>query len=284
MIQFPIIGALALAGGTILEKIVLIKRKIDIKLYQTSSFLAIALVMLPLLYFFWGVDSNALETRNILIFGLVVVFSIAANLFTFYSMKWEKVTVLEPAKILEPLFVIILAIIFSFFFEGLYDRNVQVVIPALIASVALIFSHIRKHHLDFNRYFIAAIFGSFFFALELVVSRLVLDFYSPISFYFLRCLFIFIISLVIFRPKFNKLDKIVKKEILVVAILWVVYRLMIYYGYISLGVIFTTLMIMLGPVFVYIFAWKFLKEKIDWRNIVAAVIIVGSALYAILSG
>ena len=88
----------------------------------------------------------------------------------------------------------------------------------------------------------------------------------------------------IFRPKFNKLDKIVKKEILVVAILWVVYRLMIYYGYISLGVIFTTLMIMLGPVFVYIFAWKFLKEKIDWRNIVAAVIIVGSALYAILSG
>jgi len=284
MIQFPIIGALALAGGTILEKIVLIKRKIDIKLYQTSSFLAIALVMLPLLYFFWGVDSNALETRNILIFGLVVVFSIAANLFTFYSMKWEKVTVLEPAKILEPLFVIILAIIFSFFFEGLYDRNVQVVIPALIASVALIFSHIRKHHLDFNRYFIAAIFGSFFFALELVVSRLVLDFYSPISFYFLRCLFIFIISLAIFRPKFNKLDKIVKKEILVVAILWVVYRLMIYYGYISLGVIFTTLMIMLGPVFVYIFAWKFLKEKIDWRNIVAAVIIVGSALYAILSG
>ena len=284
MIQFPIIGALALAGGTILEKIVLIKRKIDIKLYQTSSFLAIALVMLPLLYFFWGVDSNALETRNILIFGLVVVFSIAANLFTFYSMKWEKVTVLEPAKILEPLFVIILAIIFSFFFEGLYDRNVQVVIPALIASGALIFSHIRKHHLDFNRYFIAAIFGSFFFALELVVSRLVLDFYSPISFYFLRCLFIFIISLVIFRPKFNKLDKIVKKEILVVAILWVVYRLMIYYGYISLGVIFTTLMIMLGPVFVYIFAWKFLKEKIDWRNIVAAVIIVGSALYAILSG
>lgn len=282
MIYTPIIGALALAGGTILEKAVLIKRKVDIKLYQTASFFAIALVMIPLLYFFWGMGSGALETKNILIFGAVVIFSIIANLFTFYSMKWEKVTALEPAKILEPLFVILLAIIFSFFFEGLYDRNSQVVIPALVAAVALIFSHIKKHHLEFNKYFLATIAGSFFFALELVLSRLILNFYSPISFYFIRCSLIFVISLAIFKPNFSKLDKGIKKEILLVAILWVVYRLMIYYGYLSLGVIFTTLMVMLGPIFVYIFAWKFLKEKIEWRNIVAAVVIIGSVIYAIL--
>ena len=78
-------------------------------------------------------------------------------------MKWEKVTNLEPAKILEPLFVIILAIFFSFIIDaGLYERNLKVIIPALIAGVALIFSHIQKHHLKFNRYFIAAILGSFF--------------------------------------------------------------------------------------------------------------------------
>jgi len=277
MIQIPIIGALALAGGTILEKIILMKRKINIRLYQTSSFLAIVLVMLPLLYFFWSVDIQAGETKNIVIFALVILFSMIANLFTFYSMKWEKITNLEP------LFVILLAIIFSFFVEGLYDQNVKIIVPALIASFALIFSHIKKHHLEFNKFFIAAIIGSFFFGLELVVSRLILDYYSPISFYFLRASSIFLLSLALFRPNFKNIDKTARKEIIIVGILWVIYRIMIYYGYISLGVIFTTLMVMLGPIFIYLFAWKFLKEKLDWRNIVAAVVIVGSVLYALLA-
>lgn len=283
MIEIPIIGAAALAGGTIFERRILKKRKIDIKFYQVTSFLAISLAMLPLLYFFWRIDAGALELKNIVIFGLVVLFSIIANLFTFYSMKWEKVSNLEPAKILEPLFIIILALAFSFFAEGLYERNLNVIIPAILAAVALIFSHIKKHHLEFNKYFLAAIAGSFFFGLELVTSRLILDFYSPISFYFLRCLSIFLISLVAFQPKFEHLDNKVKKEIFITGILWVIYRIMIYYGYLKLGVIFTTLMIMLGPIFIYFFAWKFLKEKINWRNIVAAIVIIGSVLYAVLS-
>jgi len=41
-------------------------------------------------------------------------------------------------------------------------------------------------------------------------------------------------------------------------------------------------MIMLGPIFVYLFAWKFLKEKINWKNIVTAFVIIGCVLYAIL--
>ena len=115
MVYYPILGALALATGTILQKIVLIRKKIDIKLYQTLEFLAIVLVMLPFVYFFWKLDVQAFEFKNIFIFGLVIIFSVAANLFTFYSMKWEKVTNLEPAKILEPLFVILLAIFFQLF-------------------------------------------------------------------------------------------------------------------------------------------------------------------------
>ena len=71
--------------------------------------------------------------------------------------------------------------------------------------------------------------------------------------------------------------------ILIIGIIWVVYRIIIYYGYLNLGVIFTTLMIMLGPILIYIFAWKFLKEKIKKRNIIAALIIIGCILYAVLA-
>ncbi len=279
----PFLGALALGAGTILQKTILKRKKIDTKFFLIAEFVTICLVMLPFIFFFWKLEPQALTVTNIFIFFLVVLFSIIANLFVYYSMKWEKVTKLEPAKILEPLFVIILAIIFGFFFgEELFERNTKVIIPALLAGVALVFSHIKKHHLTFNKYFIAAIFGSLFFALELVLSRLILDFYSPISFYFLRSLFVLVISYVIFMPHLMKLNKKVEREIFALGAIWVLFRVLVYYGYIHLGVIFTTLMIMLGPIFIYLFAWKFLKEKLDWRNIVAAVIIIGSVLYAIL--
>jgi len=70
--------------------------------------------------------------------------------------------------------------------------------------------------------------------------------------------------------------------VLVTGAIWVLYRIMIYYGYLEIGIIFTTLMVMLGPIFIYLLAWKFLKEKLDWRNIVASIIIILSVLYVLL--
>lgn len=281
MFYIPILGGLALALGNILEKIMLAKKEISFKRYQTLEFLGIIIVMIFFVWFFWKVEEQAFLTKNIIIFGSVVIFAIAANLFTFYSMKWEKLTKLEPAKLLEPLFVVILAIIFSFFVDGVYDRNIKVIIPTLIATFALIFSHIEKRHLEFNKYFIAAIFGSFFFAIELVTSRLILDYYSPITFYFLRCVGVFLFSVFIFKPKIKDLDNKTRWQLLLIGGIWVAFRVIIYYGYLTLGIIFTTLIVMTGPILIYVFARIFLKEKLTSRNIIASVIIIICIVYTI---
>lgn len=282
MIYLPFLSALGLAGGTILEKIVLKKRKVGIKLYQTASFFAISVLMIPLLFFYWKLTPEAIQTKNIFIFSLVIIFSIIANLFVFYSLKWEKVTTLQPARISEPLMVVILSVILSFIFTEYYERNLNILIPTLIAGLALVLSNVKKSKLVFNKYILAAIAGSFFFATELVISKLILDFYSPITFYFLRCSTIFIISLIIFRPKIKVLDKKTSSLILLTGALWVVYRVLIYYGFQSLGVIFTMLIIMLGPVFVYLFAFIFLKEKMSIQNIIASIIVLASVLYVVV--
>jgi len=282
MIYIPIIGSIILAAIVILERTVLIKKKINIRLFQTATFLAAVLVMIPLIYFFWRLDAPALEMKNILILAGVIIVSVLANLSVFYAIKGEKISELEPALIMEPLFTVLLAILFSFFTVGLYERNLNVIIPALIAGLALVLSHVKKQHLQFNKYMVAAVIGSFFFALELIMTRLILDYYSPISFYFVRSLGILLISFAIFRPHFSKLESKIRWRILLIGSLWVGFRVLIYYGYLILGVIFTTLMIMLGPVFVFIFAKVFLKEKIGWKNIVASLVIVVSVLYVIL--
>jgi len=281
MIWSPVVGAIALAAGGLFERIVLMKRKISIKDYQVAHFFAIFLATIPFIFFFWEVKSSAFELWKILVFIAIILVSIGANLFVFYSMKWEKLSRLEPAKMIEPLVVIILAILFSFIFgEELYERNTKIFIPALVAGLALIGSHIQKHHLSFNKYFLSAMAGSFLFALELVLSRLLLDDYSPVSFYFIRVCGVLILSFLIFRPSL-KFSNRVKFEIFLTGAVWTLYRIIVYYGYLNLGVIFTTLLVMLGPVFVYFFAWKFLKEKLSWRNILATAIILGSVVYAV---
>jgi drug/metabolite transporter (DMT)-like permease len=282
MIYIPILGALALAGGTILEKTILKIKKIDIKFYQTASFFSIFLVCLPLIYFFWRMDAGAFELKNILIFAGIILFSVIANFFALYSLKWEKVTNIEPARILEPLFVVLLALLFSFF-SPRFERDIHIIIPAVIASLALVFPHIKKHHLKFNKYFTAAILGSFFFALELVLSSFILEFYSVITFYFLRCAFIFVISWIIFKPKLNPLkDKKIPVLIFTTAAIWVGYRLAIYFGYLKYGVIFTTLITLLSTIFVYFIANIFLKERLNWKNIVSSLIIIACVIYTIL--
>jgi drug/metabolite transporter (DMT)-like permease len=185
----PIFGSITLASGTILEKVVLKHKNTNIKVYQVVSLFIITLLLVPLLFFFWNLSPEALQLKNILIFGIVIILAFGANIFTFFSMKWKKISKLEPAKMTEPIFTILLALIFSFIIgDSLYERNLSVLIPALIAGLALLFSHIKKHHFSFDKYFLAAILGSFLFASELVLSKLILDFYSPITFYFIRCL------------------------------------------------------------------------------------------------
>ncbi len=279
MIYIPIIGALALASGTVFQRKILKQNAISIKKYFVMEFIAISLVMLPLIYFFWEIKPEAFQLKNIILFSAVIVASILANIFAFKSMKWEKINNIEPAKVLEPLFVILFAILFSFFFEG-FDRNPKILVPAILSVFALIFSHVKKRHLDFNKYFIFALIGSFFFALELILSKLILDYFHPITFYFLRCFILAIFGIVIFHPSFKNIKTKTKFYALIIGAIWVVFRIITYWGYLKLGVIFTTLIMMLGPVFVYLFAHIFLKEKYNWKNILVSAIIIASVVYA----
>ena len=76
MIYFPILGAIALAGGTIFEREILKRKGVSVKKYQTLEFLGICIIMLPIIYFFWEFNSQALELKNILIFIGVIIISI----------------------------------------------------------------------------------------------------------------------------------------------------------------------------------------------------------------
>ena len=282
MIYLPIIGAFLEGAGMTIEKILLKKRIFNYKNYTVYGFLSIVIAMFPLIFFFWKISPEAYLLKNLFVFFLIILFSILANLFTFVALKREDLTVMEPIRLMQPLLTILLAFIMSFFFEIYYsERNWSILILGIIASVSLVLSHVKKHHLVFNKYIIAALLGSLFFAVELVLSKFILQYYNSFTFYFLRCLIIFLITFMIFRPKF-KVDKKTSLLILLTGIIWVVYRLILYYGYEIYGIVFTTILFILTPIFIYIFARIFLKEKITWRNIISSIIILICVVLAII--
>tara|TARA_Y100000310_G_scaffold85798_1_gene82640 strand:+ start:23573 stop:24433 length:861 start_codon:yes stop_codon:yes gene_type:complete len=282
MIYIPIIGAFLEGTGMIIEKKILKRPKINYKNYIVYGFLALVLVMLPLIYFFWDIKPPAYELNNVLIFAAVIFFSIIANLLIFYSLKRETLTEIEPIRLMQPLFTIVLAFAFSFIFNGIYteEKNFVILGLALIASITLIATHFKKHHLVYNKYIIAALLGSLFFAVELVISKAILPYYSSLTFYFLRSITIFLITLAIFRPKVS-LKNSTKLLMLIGGAIWVAYRLILYWGYLKLGIVFTTILFILGPIFIFIFARIFLKEKITWRQIVSSIVIIACVIAAI---
>ena len=233
------------------------------------------------MFFFWKIDPKALELRSILIMIGVVASSITANLLIFYAEKREKISELEPMRLFQPLFIMFLAFIF---YTAERQTSIHVLGAALIAALALVFSHIKKHHLKLNKYMIAALLGSFFFALELAISRSILQYYNPLSFYFVRCLLVFITAFLIFRPSTKSFSKNTWHHMIIIAAIWIFYRGLVYFGYLNYGVIFTTLIFLLAPIFLYALARIFLKEKLTWRNIIATIIILACVAYALLIG
>jgi drug/metabolite transporter (DMT)-like permease len=279
---FPILAALSWGFSQIFQRMVLKKRNIETQKFQCLTFFWAIILMIPLLFFFWKLSPEALELRNLSIFFLLVIFAVFANLLIFKALKKEEVSFLEPAFLIEPLFVILIAILFgSFIRPDLFEINLRIIVPAIVSGIAILLANIKKDHLKLNKWFFTALLGSFFFAIELVLSKLILEYYSSLNFYFFRSIFIFLITFLIFKPKLQEVNFKTHTSIIGISFLWICYRVLVYYGYQVLGVFSTALMTMLAPVFVYIFANLILKEKLNWKNILASIIIVVSIIYAI---
>ncbi|MBS3079751.1 DMT family transporter [Candidatus Pacearchaeota archaeon] len=277
MFYIPIIGAILEASGMTIEKIMLKTKSLNYKNYTVFGFLAIVLVMLPFVFFFWRIDPEAYSLKSLIILLIVIASAIAANLLTYYALKRESLSVIEPIRLMQPLLTIILAVI-------LYSSertNPLIILLAIIASITLICSHIKKSHLVYDKYILAALGGSLFFAIELVISKSILPYYNSFTFYFIRCLIIFLVTLVIFKPE-DKFNKKIKLTMLLTGTIWIIYRIILYYGYESYGIVFTTILFILTPIFVYIFAALFLKEKLTLRQIISSIVILACVVAAII--
>ncbi len=276
---FPIIASVAKASGIMVDKYLLSSKGMKISKFVVWLFLFLAIFTFPVLVFDSQILKEALELRQLALFGLMVILAATWNVLYYNSIKKETVQEFEPILMLSPLVVILITPIF---FPQEVSQNIFYI--AIIAGISLVLSHLEENHFKISRDSLGLLVSVIVMSLEVMVIRELLYFYSPATLYFFRCLILLIIYLFIYRRELAEKNRVSYLSISITGLLGVAQMLASFYGYQSAGLIFTTLVLIIAPVLVYLYCFIILKEKIKPKKLVGGVIILACVIVAYLIG
>ncbi len=270
-----IIASLGYAGGVIADKIILSKYRVPVLRFIPLLFIWLAVitaVFVPI----WGEInfSELLTVKYGLLFLAMIVVAVSWNIFYYRGIQKEEVHEFELIMMLSPLITIAFAEIFL-----PSERSLPVFIAGLAGSLALIATRFRHHHLKITTTTWQTILAMVLMSGESIIIKNLLGVMSPVTLYFIRTSVIAVIFLVMYRPKLFAMTKEAYALTILSAVFGVIQMVLKFYGFINLGVVETTLVLVLGPFLVYFYSAFYFKEKLYRRDIFAAAVVVGCILY-----
>ncbi|MBI2263347.1 DMT family transporter [Candidatus Berkelbacteria bacterium] len=272
---FPLAAAFATAVGLVYDKVILSRFKLDYRVFTVFLFFFLFLVTIPVALW-WGRADVAIFQPVYLIFLFLVVFlAVIWNLLLYRAVASEKLVEVELIFMSTPLVIVLLAALFL-----PAERDLKIFLPAIFATLALLWAHLKKHHLDFSKQQKGLLIAIVLIGLETILVKKLLAVYSPPLLYLARSGLIFLILLLFLRAPKWKIKPRATWGIFKVAIVGMAQMILTYFGYQLAGVSLTTLILVLAPVLIYLFSVVFLKEKLTPKHIVSFVIILASIIYA----
>ncbi len=268
---FPILAAILQAGSFTLDKVVLSIRRVNFKSYIGVSFPLIFLITLAIFLIFRPPLSLALLAGNLWwLLLLSIVISIINNLIFYRALDDDELGEIQTLDLLRNIPIIIFS---SIIFAD--ERNFAVIIPALIASVAIIWSHWEHHHFKIAKHTLPFLIWSLLTAaIGASISKILLASWNPISLELLRSGVVALILGSLFYKYANKISFKAFVLLLATNILTAIAWLLFYFSYQRLGVVYTTLIFSIQPLLVYIASVFFLKEPLRWKKAVAFIIVL----------
>lgn len=273
---FPILSALLQAASFSLDKIILSFRRIDFRAYIGVSFPLIFFINLLIFFAFDSPISRALIYKTFWWLFASVALTIASNVIYYRALKRDKLSEIEIIGLLAALPVIIFSgIIFS------DERNYFILIPALIASAAIVWSHLKKGHLLIKKNTLPFLICSLTLApLAAAVSKILLSDWNPISLEMLR---MGIVAMIV-TPFFQKQTKAISTSALwflvLTNILTSVAWILFYFSYQRSGIVYTMLLFSIQPILAYLAAIFILKERVEQKKLIAFAIVLLSIAIA----
>lgn len=268
---FPLFAAILQAGSITLDKVVLSIRRVNFKTYTGVSFPLIFLITLVLFLIFRPPLSLDLLAGNLWWLLLVlIVMTILTNLIFYRALDDDKLGEIQTLNLLQAIPIIIFA---SIFFTD--ERNYSVIIPALIAALAVIWSHWEHHHFKIAKHTLPLLIWSLSTApIGASISKILLTSWNPISLELVRSGAVALILGPLFVKYAQKIS--LKAFLLLVAtnILTSVALILFYFSYQRSGIVYTMLVFSFQPLLVYLASVFFIKEPIHWKKATAFAIVL----------
>lgn len=277
--MFAFIAAVAQAGGIIVDKIILTRRRMEIHVFIPVLFLFLFLLTGILMPHLGKISLEIFKPYYLVIFLLMIAAAIIWNVFYYQGVQKEKVHEFELIIMFQPLLTILLAAVLI---EK--NTNIHLLIAAIIASLSLIFSHLRKNHFELSSGSRGLILAVIFMSAEIILQKIILEVFSPVALYFVRTGIIFLIFLFLYQPRLRQVSNAHLFLLLATSALGVTQMITKFYGFQSYGVIYTSLILILSPVLVYITSTILLHERLKLRTVLSALAIIGCIVYATVAG
>ncbi len=274
---FPLLAAFLQAGSLTLDKVILSIRGMSYQAYVGLSFplsftmaFMVFLAMRPPLYVahFVGISG--------LLLLVAICYSVGVNFIFYRALKYDGLAELETISLLAAIPVVL--------FMGLVfadERNFAVIIPALIASIAVVWSHWERRHFHLARRTLLFLAWVVLAApLSVAVTKLLLSWWHPISLELVRSGSVAIIfGYLYFRHK-RHIPVYAAPLLLLTNALTTLAGIFILFSYQRSGVVYTALLFSLQPLLVYGAAVFFLKEKLQVKKALAFATVLGSIAMA----
>ena len=265
-----IIASIGYAGGVVCDKVILSRYRVPVMRFIPLLFIWLFIITGLFLPVFGGVKTELLtEVKYIGLFALMIVVAVIWNIYYYRGIQKEEIHEFELIMLLSPLFTIILAEIFL-----PAERDIRVFLAGVVASVALILTRFRHHHVKIGITAWQTMGAMILMSFESILIKELLGVFSPVTLYFVRTLFIAGVFIVAYRPKLFAISKGVYALTIISAMLGVVQMVLKFYGFATMGVVETTMILVLGPFLVYFFYASSFKEKLYKRDIFAALVVI----------
>lgn len=268
---FPVLAAILQASSFTLDKVVLSIRRVNFKTYTGISFPLIFLITLVIFFIFRPPLSIELVTGNLWWLLIVSIgITLVTNIIFYRALDDDKLGEIQTLDLLRAIPIIIFA---SIIFTD--ERNFFVIIPALIASFAVIWSHWENHHFKIAKHTLPFLIWSLSIApVGASILKVLLEVWNPISLELVRT---GVIALIL-GPLFIKHTKKVHLKafflLLVTNILTSIAWILFYFSYQRSGIVYTILVFSLQPLLVYFSSALFLKEPLCWKKSITFAIVL----------
>jgi drug/metabolite transporter (DMT)-like permease len=199
-----------------------------------------------------------------------VVLSIISNSIYYRALDADKLGEIETLGLLSGIPIIIFS---SVIFAD--ERKLAVLFPAMVAVLAVVWSHWQRHHFNIAKRTLPFLIWSLLSVpAGAALSKILLSHFNPISLEVVRSGIIALFFLPLFLRQTKNVSLKAGWLLLITNILTSVAWLLFYFSYQRSGIVYTLLLFSLQPLLVYFASVAILKEKIQIKKIVAFAVIL----------